>query len=114
MATTDDAQLALDARDEAMQRVHDNADEKWLAQAKRALWEAIKRAGWHGELTTDDIDCPAPREPRAWGPVMKQAAKAGLIEKTGMTRVSTSVRCHARPKAVWRVIYPPLKPTEEV
>lgn len=107
-----DADKAKAARDEARDRVEKNADEDWKAEARRALWEAIKRVGYHGELTTDDIECSTPREPKVWGPMMTKAAKAGVIEKTGEMRTSTSIRCHARPKAVWRVIHPDLNGKE--
>ena len=93
------------ARDEAMGRVEENADEVWMQEARQALWETIKRIGTGGTFTTDDIDCSTPHEPRAWGPIMLKAARARVIEKTGAMRESNSARCHARPKALWRVTY---------
>jgi hypothetical protein len=97
-----DGQLELgrDLRDQAVEQVEANADETWLQQAKAALWARILQGG---EFTTDDLDAPRPREPRAWGPVMLAAARAGLIVNTHTTRQSSQPRCHARPKAVWRV-----------
>ncbi len=93
---------AREARDEAMGRVERNADEEWAKQAKRALAECIQT---HDFFTTDDITgCPEPREPRAWGPILRAAAVAGYIENTGTTRQSAQVACHARPKTVWRVL----------
>jgi hypothetical protein len=93
--------LADDARDEAVARVEAAADVAWWAEAKRALWTTIQRSG---EFTTDDIECSRPREPRAWGPVLLAAARAGLIVKTGRMRKSNQVVCHAREKAVSRVV----------
>ena len=88
------------ARAEALLAVETGTDEDWKREAKAALWEAIKS---RDTLTTDDIACPQPREPRAWGPIMLAAQRAGFIENTHTTRCSTSATCHARPKTVWRV-----------
>lgn len=97
-------QAAIAARDDAIDRVDRNADERWMRDAKWALWQTIHRTGIGGELTTDDVKCRQPREPRAWGPVMLAAARAGFIENTHRTRKSSEVQNHARPKQVWRVL----------
>jgi hypothetical protein len=102
--TVHDLRLAIEARDAAVQQVDDHADETWKLDARKALWTLIQRKGVGDVFTTDDIDCYQPREPRAWGPIMLRAARAGYIENTGLSRKSRSVTCHARPKALWRVV----------
>lgn len=95
-----DATLARAARDEAIQRVEDGASVDWLS---RAL-EAVRRvAGQRETLTTDDVAglVPEPPEPKAWGPVMLAAARAGYIERTDRTRESDRVSNHRRPMRVW-------------
>ena len=97
--------LALVARDEALERVERGTDKDWRALARRALWNTIKETGVGGEFTTDDVKTRVERtrEEKAWGPILLAAARAGFIENTGRTVKSAEVRCHARPKAVWRV-----------
>lgn len=91
---------AIAARNQGIHKVAKHTDPDWRREAKAALWRAIQA---RDELTTDDIDCDQPREPRAWGPIMLAAARAGLIENTYRQRQSTEATCHARPKTVWRV-----------
>jgi hypothetical protein len=99
-----DPVAARAARDDAIARVELHADDRWKLEAKGALWDLIQARGVDFELTTDDVSCSEPREPRAWGPIMLAAAKAGYIVNTGRVRPSASPRCHARPKTVWRVL----------
>jgi hypothetical protein len=88
-------------RDEAIDRVESNADEDWMKNGKRALWERLKQGG---ELTTDAMkDAEQPREGRAWGAVFGAARDAGFIRNTGRTAPSDQPQCHARPKTVWEV-----------
>jgi hypothetical protein len=47
---------AYTARDEAVAQVERNADQEWMAEAKRALWQMIRLIGLDGYLTTDDVD----------------------------------------------------------
>lgn len=91
-------------RNEEIDRVDEAADGEWKQRARNALADAIE-ANIGGYITTDDIVCDSPREPRAWGPIMTEAAKGGLIENTKTTRESTDVKCNARPKTVWKVKY---------
>jgi hypothetical protein len=94
-------------RDKAVARVYANADAAWKRQAKQAIVRLLRERGLGYRFTTDDVDCPPPREPRAWGPIMLAAQRAGLIENTHVVRQSNQPQCHARPKAVWRVIRVP-------
>lgn len=99
-----DLGAARAARDEAVDRVERNADEDWETAARRALFELAKELGADGEFTTDDVHCDVDtHENRAWGAVVRRAARAGFIVNTGRTRQSSSRVCHARPKTVWRV-----------
>lgn len=90
---------AEEKRDEDIARVDASTDEAWREEARDALLDTIEK---HGEFTTDDIDCKPPREPRAWGPILLWAARAGVIENTGRVRKSVETQCNARPKAIWK------------
>ena len=93
-------------RDEAIGNVA-LSHEEWLPMAKHGLWRAIKAAGPGGEITTDEVwrqGVPSPPEPRALGPVMMAAAKAGYIERTDRTRQTTRPEAHASPKRIWKVL----------
>ena len=97
------ATRARAARDEAIDQVAANAEPDEKEVALRAVKRAIVR--WPDGFTTDDLQAlvgPVFREPRAWGAVMKRAQKMGLCSPSGEYRQSTSARCHARPKMVWR------------
>jgi hypothetical protein len=87
------------ARDEALAAVEGGADAAWMAAAKRVLWALIKSGQ---EFTADDVweQVPTPREPRALGPVMRAAQRAGYMEDTG--RMAPSRRRHATKITVWR------------
>lgn len=99
--TIDDA---LAVRDEAIARVDEHADPDWKCEALNALYAAIHQVGIGADLSTDDVDWPGVREPRAHGPIMLAAAREGLIEHTDRVRRSHKTSCHAAPKALWRVV----------
>lgn len=96
------------ARDEAMQRADEHADDAWKDTAWRILVERIGP----GEFTTDrvwhhlDAEGAATHEPRALGPVMRRAADAGLIYNTGRVVKSARPECHTRPVTVWLRLAP--------
>ena len=95
--------LAEVVRDEAIQRVDEHANDAWKARAFDAIARVARR---RSTLTTDDVwaamDGPAgTHEPRAMGPMMLSAARAGLIEATESYVKSARVTCHARPLRVW-------------
>jgi hypothetical protein len=97
---------AIQARDEAINRVNEHAEPIW----KRAALMAIRSiAVEQTELTTDDVwlwlhemAIETPHEPRALGAMMVKAARAGLISPTDRTRKSLRPVCHANPKRVWQ------------
>ena len=73
---------------EAMDQVEANALMSWKIAAQNAIRDL---AGNNKEFVADDVwgllqrrGVPAPREPRALGPMMKLAAVAGVIEWTGV------------------------------
>lgn len=96
-----------EARDDAIDQVEDAAEADWLARAHVAL-DRVARACHN--FTTDDVWASIEagedaHEPRAMGPVMRNARVAGLIEPVvGFYRQSRSAICHARPKQVWRLV----------
>ena len=103
-----DADAARVSRDEAIERVDQHAEERWLRTAKDALREVAKI---RAEFTTDAVwgwlqkyhpELPPPHEPRAMGAVMRWACEsAHLIVKTDRTAPSVRERCHARDLTVW-------------
>lgn len=102
-----DLLAAEQARDEALARVHDHANEEWKTTALQAICDlALKQT----ELTTDDVwlalskhDC-ATHEPRALGSVMRQAAVLGIIKRTDTTRRSIRTARHRGDVRVWRCL----------
>jgi hypothetical protein len=92
-------------RNASMRQVDAAADPDWKDKARSALRSIpIGQA-----FTTDDIwdrldvvGIKYPREPRAMGPVIQQASRAGLIERTGTMLESVRPECHGRPVTEWR------------
>lgn len=95
------------AKTEAMTRAEINADAYWSATMLR-LVEQVCRA--HNEFTADAVFAlydampvkPRTHDTRAFGPVMKRAAKAGFCIETGRVVKSTRASNHRRPVAVWK------------
>lgn len=97
-----DLDAAREARDQAVQRVDDNADAAWKDLAYRAVrFVALS----HERFTSDAIwaaldshpEHVPPREPRALGPVILRAVRDGLIryascEHCGTSKVTTAGR----------------------
>lgn len=86
-------------RDSAIAQADANADDSWK---KYALGFVAELSAELDEFTTDDLwdaGLIKPREPRALGPVMRRAAKRGLIATTGEFRKSRYRNC--APLPVW-------------
>jgi hypothetical protein len=86
-------------RDAAIAQVDANADDEWK---RYALGFIAEMSADMDEFTTDDLwdaGLIKPREPRALGPVMRRAAKRGLIATTGEFRKSRYRNC--APLPVW-------------
>lgn len=94
---TADLDRARADRDAALAQVEAAASPEWIAAAERAVrYIAGLRSA---PFTTDDLwdyleggNVPAPREPRAMGPVVKRALARGVIVPAGYTQ---SRRRHA-------------------
>lgn len=101
-----DAPQAKAARDEAIDRVEQNAAETFKAAAERAILHVARSRNL---LTTDDVwkllhqwETTPPREARAMGAVMRRMGAEGWIEPTDEWRLSMRPACHRRPLRVWR------------
>jgi hypothetical protein len=88
------------AKDEAMARVYDNADPRWINLTKRAIKNLCQERMF---FSSDDVWARVPpcREPRALGPILKKACNAGLCKPTGRYVNSKRVECHGRPILVY-------------
>ncbi len=97
-------------RDESMAQVEAHADDAW----KLAAWDALVRsvgialARPKAEFTTDlvwwclnDAGAVPAREPRALGPVMKQAQRQGLISFTGRVSHTARPQAHKGMNKIW-------------
>ena len=100
-----DTSASEEARDEAIQKADDNADEEWKDAAERV----VRRLSLcvH-EFTTDDVwreliawGWEMPRESRAMGGIMRRAEKKGWVKPTMRFENSSRVACHRRPLRVW-------------
>jgi hypothetical protein len=96
---TEAAAIARAQRDTAMDAVDEgpNVTPEWKDAARRALWHL---ATSRPTFTTDDVwnhldqqGVPAPEEPRALGPIVFKALRAGAIRDTG--QMVRSTRRHA-------------------
>lgn len=102
------------ARDGAA-AAHEAATREFRRAINKAIDEAVAALP---DLTTDDIWARIPErfhdderfEGRALGAAMTQAARDGLIERTGLHRESEREQNHARPLRVWRsLVYSPVQ-----
>lgn len=90
-------------RDRAIAQVSSNAG-RWIDIAMAELPAALV-----GEFTGEDVKhrllnagVPAPHHHNAWGALMMRAAKAGLIEKTGVWVNTVGRAAHARMAPLYR------------
>lgn len=101
-------QLSLEsaeaAKTEAIDRV-ERGSVRWIDQARPVLLEVARSVE---AFTTDRIEwelnrrgIPEPSEPRAYGALMRSAARDGWISKSDRVVPSVIPRNHRRPKAVW-------------
>lgn len=94
------------ARDAAMQQADENADPDWKAVMSQLICEVARH---QPIFSSDDVfrlkaarGGPTTHEPRAFGPLMIAAAKAGVCERTDRVIRSTRVSNHTRPIQLWR------------
>jgi len=87
-------------------RSYESALEIWKEKAHAALWRVANRGE---EFTVDDIWIELdkdwttfrPREPRAMGGVLRNAARSGLIIQVGYAKTA-QVSGHRHPISKWR------------
>lgn len=93
-------------RERAMRRALEHANQNWVRIATNVICDlAFSRQSF----TTDDVwtvletayPSVTTQEPRALGPLMRSAARQGLIRATGGYIPSTRPACNARPIMVW-------------
>ena len=82
-------------------------DTAFLLVWKALAFERIARlADTRKAFSTEDVweildALPKPSDPRALGPILRQAQDAKVIVKSDFTTPSRRRDCHARPVAVW-------------
>jgi hypothetical protein len=98
---------AREAREEAIDSIEAHARQEWKRAALNAVFDV---AATHDEFTTDVVwrllltQHPDLRvhDNRAMGPVMREAARLGVVERTGRYEDSERVSCHSRSLMLWR------------
>lgn len=95
---------AQEIRDSQLARVDGAASDEWKDFARRAIWHC---ATTMTEFTVDDVwarleevGATSPTEPRALGPIVMKAMRAGAIEDTG--RMDRSTRRNASKITIYR------------
>lgn len=109
MFTLLDAQLAGEARDEAMARAYRNAPSVWVVEAHFTIDQLSHRMP---ELTSDDVwaELWKPPEARAIGPVFTRMARDGYIRFSGRYVKSRQVSRHNTEIKVWEsLVYRPTR-----
>lgn len=109
-----DPAAAKAGKAEGMDRVERGANQEWLAAMGGFLEEVARTMRW---FTSDDVWARAiasgmqlvTRDNRAFGSVMRDAAKAGICRKAGRPAINSQRRTlHASPRTVWEsLIYVP-------
>ena len=80
---------ALAEADQAIQRVDDNASERWKSAAEAIV---LSRAATQQPFTTDDVMedlatlSVSTHDSRALGPVIRRAVRKNVLVEVGMTR----------------------------
>jgi hypothetical protein len=96
--------MIAEIREEAINRVEENADSEWKAAAYET---GFRLAVAHETLTSNDIFDAMPRtvrthDPRAMGPVLLALKRDGILEATDRFTTSTSLVAHGRPTRIWQ------------
>ncbi len=104
---TFDLEIARMARDAALEQVEANANPEWSELFYSTL-EAV--ATEMPEFTADEVwerlsqipNVPHQHQPRAAGPIVVRAMKAGVIRKANkLPRKSNRASCHHRPISIY-------------
>ncbi len=95
-------------RDEGMKRAADHADAVELSWTDRAFGYVKEYFARNAEGTCEDVRHFAaergfanPPDGRAWGAVMRTAAKSGMLVKGGWT-TATDPKVHCNPVMLWQ------------
>lgn len=92
LAWTKTLEQARQERDASLDQVERGTDPDWANQAEAVVLDlaARERDGYAGEFSGDEVwhalkarEVPAPREPRALGPILKRLTNAGKITPSG-------------------------------
>lgn len=106
-------QIAIDftaahaSRDAGMQQAIQHAervDDGWPDRAYQFIWLFAR---WNEFFTVEELTAEArrlgygsPTDDRAWGSIIRKAARADVIRRTGMTK--PRLKGHASPGPVWQ------------
>lgn len=95
-----------DPKKEGMARSEAGANPDWMYLMEKLV---VVVAQHYEQFTADHVfalmeECggPTTHDTRAFGPVMRRAAKAGICQLTDRTVKSTRGSCHYRPLAIWK------------
>ena len=92
-------------RDDGMARAAEAQEREVAGWGERAYQAIVTLAHARPTVHVDDVlgifDEP-PQHPTAWGTVWSRALKAGIIERSGMTRQSRDPRKHRHVYPVYR------------
>lgn len=100
-----DHEKAVKAKKRGIRKAERNADTRVLEQIERCVVLCSKNKD---DFTQDDVEKMFPEiegtlnEPRAIGSVFQRLARKGAIVPTDAYRPGNNVRCHNRPKRVWK------------
>lgn len=90
------------AVDAAIDQVGENAGQQWREEAIQCVIRYARQS--HEPFLTEDVRAWAsdfigePHDGRAWGHVMREVAKQGVIRKVGYAAARSS---HLTPKVLW-------------
>ena len=92
-------------KDLAIEASYNATTDQWKAEAM----DFLKSFATNGkEFITEDVriasegKIPQPKEQRCWGQLMRNAAKAGIIQNTGRFGLMKNKQSHSGIKTLWR------------
>jgi hypothetical protein len=82
----------------------EQSHEKWGVTAMAAVMDWLQLQPEGATFITADLYhlVDRPREPRAWGALMRALSRLKLCQKTDRTKDSNLKHNHGRPMAIWR------------
>jgi len=105
MTTQFDLFAGMALRDKGMKQVFVNSGE-WKDIAYEYLLKLTPRnidiTGEFIRVTIINAGCPYPHHCNAWGPLIKKAARAGVLRFTGTYRLARTKKRHASVVRVYR------------